>query len=83
MLTVENLDVDVCEDVERAQISSIVAADNTVALIRESMNGVGSNVCHSCGDDIPPARRKAYPSAKRCAPCQTDFERSACAISLL
>ncbi|AEQ50767.1 TraR/DksA C4-type zinc finger protein [Pelagibacterium halotolerans] len=37
--------------------------------------GEGVQACVDCLDPIPEARRKAVPSAKRCAGCQTKRER--------
>jgi len=33
-------------------------------------------VCADCGDDIAPARLRAYPTAKRCQACQQHRERT-------
>ena len=33
-------------------------------------------VCTGCGEDIPAARLRAFPTAKRCRPCQERYERS-------
>lgn len=33
-------------------------------------------ICEACGEAIAPERLRVYPTAKRCAPCQSDFERS-------
>ena len=75
MLEVENIDVDVVESVEIAQLTSIVESNNAVAKIRDALGGSGSPVCLSCGDVIPTARRKAYPSTIRCIDCQTLHEK--------
>jgi RNA polymerase-binding transcription factor DksA len=32
--------------------------------------------CTDCGADIPPARLAAYPTAKRCLPCQEKHEQA-------
>ncbi|MDR3419576.1 MAG: TraR/DksA family transcriptional regulator [Nevskia sp.] len=32
-------------------------------------------VCTDCGDDIAPERLNAWPTAKRCQPCQNRYER--------
>lgn len=37
----------------------------------------GSAECEDCGDPIPEARRRAYPSATRCTECQARHERHA------
>lgn len=31
--------------------------------------------CIDCGDEIPPARKAAVPSAKRCVPCEEDHSK--------
>lgn len=33
-------------------------------------------ICVDCGQDIPPARLEAEPSAARCRPCQERYEQS-------
>ena len=35
----------------------------------------GNAFCQGCGEEIPPARRAALPSATRCIDCQTKLER--------
>ncbi|MDP9990913.1 phage/conjugal plasmid C-4 type zinc finger TraR family protein [Variovorax boronicumulans] len=50
--------------------------DEALRLFRERADsGPGRDVC-DCGEDIPPARRLAAPSAIRCIACQTIFERT-------
>ena len=34
--------------------------------------GEGETHCIECGDEIPPARRRAMPGALTCVPCQSD-----------
>lgn len=41
---------------------------------RNELAGDGSKDCIDCGNPIPPARRKACPSAKRCIRCQQALE---------
>ena len=41
-----------------------------VAMVRERLQGQGSEECEECGIEIPAARRKAYPSAVCCVECQ-------------
>jgi phage/conjugal plasmid C-4 type zinc finger TraR family protein len=38
------------------------------------MDGNGQKECDDCGEDIPQARRQAYPSAIRCVTCQASHE---------
>lgn len=38
-------------------------------------HGAGTAECVECGDDIPPARRKALPGATTCIGCQSGRDR--------
>ncbi|WP_447776341.1 TraR/DksA family transcriptional regulator [Variovorax boronicumulans] len=50
--------------------------DEALRLFRErAPGGPGRADCEDCGENIPPARRVAAPSAIRCIACQTTFER--------
>lgn len=49
--------------------------DAAIAAIRLRSLGAGAPDCLRCGETIPPARRKAAPSAIRCIRCQTIFEK--------
>jgi phage/conjugal plasmid C-4 type zinc finger TraR family protein len=49
--------------------------DAAIAAVRKRSEGAGAPDCLRCGEAIPPARRKAAPSAIRCIRCQTIFER--------
>jgi RNA polymerase-binding protein DksA len=48
--------------------------DVEVALTRISLGAYGT--CADCGGPIPVERLEAYPTAKRCQPCQRTHERS-------
>jgi DnaK suppressor protein len=48
--------------------------DIEAALRRINVGAYG--VCVDCDDDIEVARLRAYPTAKRCLPCQENFERN-------
>lgn len=50
------------------------ARDIEAALSRIDTGRYG--VCAGCGEDIPTARLRAFPTAKRCRPCQERYERS-------
>lgn len=44
--------------------------DASVARVRASLSVVGSGATHcACGEDIPPARRKALPHTRQCVDC--------------
>ena len=34
-------------------------------------SGEGAEECETCGDDIPPARRRALPGVRTCVACQS------------
>jgi RNA polymerase-binding protein DksA len=48
--------------------------DVEAALARISLGAYGA--CLNCGGPIPVERLEAYPTAKRCQPCQRVYERS-------
>ncbi len=48
--------------------------DIDAALQRVSVGTYGR--CTTCGADIPATRLAAYPTAKRCMPCQEDHEKN-------
>ncbi len=41
-----------------------------VALVQARLQGQGAEFCIDCDEEIPAARRKAYPSAVCCVECQ-------------
>lgn len=41
-----------------------------VALVQARLQGQGAEFCADCDEEIPDARRKAYPSAVCCVECQ-------------
>ena len=47
--------------------------DIDAALMRIATNTYG--VCTDCSSDIAVERLEAYPTAKRCRPCQVEYER--------
>ncbi|MFP5338093.1 MAG: TraR/DksA C4-type zinc finger protein [Gammaproteobacteria bacterium] len=48
-----------------------------VALVQARLQGQGAEFCIDCDEEIPAARRKAYPSAVCCVECQSIRERRA------
>jgi len=50
--------------------------ESAVQAIRRSIGQVADNdECEECGQEIPTARRKAVPWARRCVDCQQRYER--------
>lgn len=61
---------------EQASALEQTRRDEALRLFRERVvSGPGRDDCEDCGEDIPPARRVAAPSAIRCIACQNLFER--------
>ena len=48
--------------------------DIEAALLRMRTGSYG--ICADCGEPVSPDRLRAYPTARRCRPCQQDYERS-------
>lgn len=46
-----------------------------IARIHAKLTAEGEADCIDCGNPIPPRRRAAMPSARRCIACQTHFEK--------
>ena len=67
---------DLMVDIQLASVDRHVEEirDIDSALIRIAAGTYG--ICSGCGEDIAPARLDAYPTAKRCRPCQIDYEKS-------
>jgi RNA polymerase-binding protein DksA len=61
-------------DLELIDRKAAEARDIESALARVDNGRYG--VCIDCGDDIALARLRAFPTAKRCRPCQDRHERS-------
>ncbi|GLR13297.1 repressor PtrB [Chitinimonas prasina] len=61
----ERLDqIDQANEIAQARLDSLLAAQ------RATVRQVGTAECQDCGEDIPTARRAAYPAATRCIACQ-------------
>lgn len=62
-------------DIESAEAMVGLERDEGIARIRSSLACIGGADCIDCGSAIPPERRSAMPSARRCVTCQTRHER--------
>ena len=60
-------------DQARQTTENLVAIEEKAR--RQAVQGQGRESCVECDDEIPQARRAAYPAAVRCAPCQDSYER--------
>ena len=67
---------DLLVDIDLALIDKHIdeIRDIDAALLRLRMGRYG--ICADCGEPVAPQRLFAFPTAKRCRPCQEDYERS-------
>ncbi|HXV00246.1 MAG TPA: DksA/TraR family C4-type zinc finger protein [Caulobacteraceae bacterium] len=49
--------------------------DGVAAARARLPSGDGASHCEECGEEIPPARRRALPGARTCVRCQSDRDR--------
>lgn len=49
---------------------------NALQSAHDACTRTGQAECDDCGEDIPRARRAAFPAAIRCIHCQTAYESS-------
>ncbi len=63
--------------IEAAEAAVSLETACTISGICAGLATQGSEECECCGDDIPAARRKALPSARRCVGCQSQIEHEA------
>lgn len=63
------------DDMDRAQEANEQFQEVALAeQLRFRPTGESLMRCCVCGDDIPEARREAYPGCCKCISCQTEFE---------
>lgn len=48
--------------------------DAAIARATAEVSAQGEVHCIRCGDEISAARRAAYPAARRCVECQSDYD---------
>jgi len=67
---------DLLVDLDLAEIDRHVEEVREIdaALLRIARGSYG--ICADCDDEIEVARLRAHPTARRCEPCQTNFERN-------
>jgi len=67
---------DLLVDIDLALIDKHISEirDIDAALLRLRTGSYG--VCTECGEPVAPQRLFAFPTAKRCLPCQENYERS-------
>ena len=65
---------DVAIDTENALMGRALAELGDIAAARARLDDGSYGKCVACGGDIFYARLAAYPTVKRCAGCQTEYE---------
>lgn len=55
---------------DEAQALTQQLNEAAIKVAQAQLGGEGSDDCIDCDQPIPPARRQALPSAKRCVACQ-------------
>ena len=63
-------------DLDTAIIDRQVGELRDIDAARERIGNGTFGICLDCGDEVPHARLAAYPTAKRCARCQQQRERT-------
>lgn len=67
------------DDAVNDQIADFIADE--VSRARSLLpTGESLEVCESCGEDIPEARRKALPGVRLCLECQTERDKQALSV---
>ncbi len=62
------------DTIDQAQAAEQRARDKAIAEARAQTAANGTTDCVDCGEEIPAARKQAYPSATRCVACQQKEE---------
>lgn len=63
-------------DIARAEERLLVSIESATAKISKSLTEAADNKnCIDCDEEIPEARRRAAPFARRCVSCQERAER--------
>lgn len=68
----DEIDIDRAIERDRAAVEKSV---NSIIRLVSAAGDSGAKDCIDCGDEIPPARRKAAPWSDRCVHCQEGRER--------
>lgn len=71
----EEICVDFAEEAEHAQVATLVACNHAISAVQDRLKQKGYLTCEECGKSIPEERRKAYPAARTCVPCQETIEK--------
>lgn len=72
---------DLSVDINNASVNRDVAELNAIDAARKRMEAGAYGECIDCGLEIPYERLKAQPTAERCAPCQSMYEKTHAEVS--
>ncbi|HGH3390640.1 TPA: TraR/DksA family transcriptional regulator [Citrobacter freundii] len=62
------------ELIDQASALEEMMRENAIQAHRLNHSAVSAMHCVECGDNLPDARRKAYPGCTMCVGCQSDME---------
>ncbi|MBI4292687.1 MAG: TraR/DksA C4-type zinc finger protein [Betaproteobacteria bacterium] len=68
--------LDVTSHIDLATVSRDIQELRDTEAALESLARGTFGICEACGEEIAPERLRVYPTARRCAPCQSALERS-------
>lgn len=63
-------------DLDNAMVGRAVSEIRDIEAAQERIAGGSYGQCIDCGQPIPYERLLAFPSAKRCLPCQAHYEKT-------
>lgn len=63
------------EIIDQASALEEMMRDHAIQAHRLNHSAVSATHCEECGEELPEARRKAYPGCTMCVSCQDDAER--------
>jgi RNA polymerase-binding protein DksA len=68
--------LDVTSHIDLATVSRDLQELRDIEAALDSLAKGTFGTCEACGEQIAQERLRVYPTAKRCAPCQSELERS-------
>lgn len=60
--------------IDNASTLEDLQRDAALSMHRLNHSAVSATHCEECGDNLPEARRKAYPGCTMCVECQSNME---------
>ncbi|MFP2308691.1 TraR/DksA family transcriptional regulator [Citrobacter braakii] len=60
--------------IDNASTLEDLQREAALSMHRLNHSAVSATHCEECGDNLPEARRKAYPGCTMCVGCQSDME---------